>query len=110
MVPPIDSLRLPAHARRRRPTPPPLRTSTTDFSAEVCLKTCPLCMGQIPDAAVKCQHCGEWVDGRPPAAPTDQIGDAANRWVSNSTALGWAGFALAACVIVFVALPLSCEM
>ena len=67
-------------------------------------------MGQVPDAAVKCQHCGEWVDGRPSGPPADGIGHAANRWVSNSTALGWAGLALAVFVVLVVFLPMSCEM
>ncbi len=38
------------------------------------------------------------------------MGRAADRWVSNSNALGWAGFALMVFVIVFVFLPLACEM
>ena len=29
---------------------------------------CPYCKGDIPDDAVKCMHCGEWVKQKPAAA------------------------------------------
>jgi hypothetical protein len=29
------------------------------------MKECPFCKAEIPDEAVKCLHCSEWVDGRP---------------------------------------------
>ena len=32
------------------------------------LVTCPYCRAEIPAQAVKCRHCGEWVDGRSEAA------------------------------------------
>jgi hypothetical protein len=50
------------------------------------MKQCPLCLGQIPDAAVKCQHCGEWVDGRP--REKTELGRAANRFVTFSIVMG----------------------
>lgn len=56
------------------------------YSAEVLVKQCPFCMGEIPDAAAKCQHCGEWVDGR--ARQTGDLGRAANRYVSFSIIMG----------------------
>ena len=34
-------------------------------------KQCPYCMGTIPAAAQKCEHCGEWVNRPPREADRD---------------------------------------
>jgi uncharacterized membrane protein YvbJ len=31
------------------------------------MKRCPYCTAEIPAEAVKCMHCGEWVEGQGPA-------------------------------------------
>ena len=33
------------------------------------MKTCPYCAEDIQDAAVKCKHCGEWLNDAAPVAP-----------------------------------------
>ena len=40
------------------------------------MKPCPFCAEEIQDAAIKCKHCGEFLDGRTPS-------------VSAASALPW---------------------
>ena len=58
------------------------------------MKTCPFCAEEIQDAAVKCKHCGEFLDGARPAA---------NRlpWYFSASSI-----ALAVCCVGPLALPL----
>jgi hypothetical protein len=70
------------------------------------MKSCPYCLAEIPDRARKCQHCGEWIEGRPErrasrGAPRGDrhsdptLGRAANRFVSFYIALAIVGGLLA---------------
>ncbi len=52
------------------------------------MKQCPYCLGQIPDAAAKCQHCGEWVEQRPASNDELGLGEAANRYINYKIVTG----------------------
>jgi hypothetical protein len=58
----------------------------------------------LPDGVVKCQRCGEWLDGR--SANRSDLGDAARRFVTFYIALSVLGFVLAAIVVCYLWLPM----
>jgi uncharacterized membrane protein YvbJ len=68
------------------------------------VKQCPFCMGQVPDAALKCQHCGEWLDGRASGGESE-LGRAANRYINLKIAMTVIGLILALLFFFLIWLP-----
>lgn len=48
------------------------------------MKPCPYCAEEIQDAAIKCKHCGEFLDGSPRAPSVAEPG---NKWYFNTSTI-----------------------
>lgn len=68
------------------------------------MKICPFCKGNVPDEALKCQHCGEWVDGRP-STPRSELGLAAHRFVNAWIAVTVISLLFVAWLLWYFAIP-----
>lgn len=63
------------------------------------MKTCQFCAEEIQDAAVKCKHCGSWLDGRD-AKPAAARGPVKVTTTSGGSMLKLIGFVLCALGLV----------
>ena len=61
------------------------------------MKKCPYCAEEIQDEAVKCKHCGEFLDKR--AAPAAQT---KAKWYQSSTSIWFAFFVVGPVVLPLV--------
>lgn len=68
------------------------------------MKRCPFCKGQVPDEALKCQHCGEWTDGRGGGARSE-LGRAAMRFVNVYLAASVVALLLAIFLFCYFVFP-----
>ena len=69
------------------------------------MKCCPFCMGEIPGAARKCQHCGEWVIATPDNLPIGDLGQVANKLINYKIITGMIGLIIFLLFFLFVWLP-----
>lgn len=60
------------HCRKDIVVPQPDPDSNSDWAITTTHKTCPFCSEDILPDAVKCKHCGEFLNGRAPLAAPKQ--------------------------------------
>jgi uncharacterized membrane protein YvbJ len=66
------------------------------------MKQCPFCLGQVPDAATKCQHCGEWLDRQRAPDANATLGEAANRYVNFQMTTSLIGLGVFAAIFLLI--------